>query len=92
MNEIKVFENAAFGRIRTVEINGEPWFVAADVCRALEIGNPSQALTRLEEDEKRPLSFQMRVLQVENPAWHLSMKSDCTRLRRMCAGCSGLNK
>lgn len=32
--------------------DGEPWFVAADVCRALEIGNPSQALTRLDEDEK----------------------------------------
>lgn len=32
--------------------DGEPWFVAADVCRALKIGNPSQALTRLDEDEK----------------------------------------
>lgn len=32
--------------------DGEPWFVAADVCKALEIGNPSQALVRLEDDEK----------------------------------------
>ena len=35
-----------------VERDGEPWFVAADVCKALEIGNPSQVLVRLEDDEK----------------------------------------
>ena len=32
--------------------NGEPWFVAADVCKVLDIKNPSQALTRLDDDEK----------------------------------------
>ena len=31
---------------------GVPWFVAADVCAVLEIGNPSQALSRLDDDEK----------------------------------------
>ena len=32
---------------------GNPWFVAADdVCGALDLGNTSQALTRLDEDEK----------------------------------------
>ena len=56
MNEITVFNNNQFGDIRTVTIDGEPWFVAADVCRALEIGNPSQALSRLEEDEKGIIS------------------------------------
>ena len=30
----------------------KPWFVAADVCKALEIGSPSQAIARLEDDEK----------------------------------------
>ena len=51
MNELKIFENPQFGQIRVVEQNGEPWFVAADVCRALDIGNPTQALTRLDDDE-----------------------------------------
>ena len=32
--------------------NPEPWFVAVDVCRALEIGNSSQAISRLDADEK----------------------------------------
>lgn len=52
MNEIKVFENTAFGQVRTVVRNNEPWFVAADVCRALELVNIGNALARLDEDEK----------------------------------------
>lgn len=55
MNEIKIFENPVFGSIRTVKRNGEPWFVAADVCKSLELGNPSQAMTRLDVDEKSTL-------------------------------------
>lgn len=39
-NKLMTFENAAFGKIRTLTIDGEPWFVAVDVCRALEIGKP----------------------------------------------------
>lgn len=37
--------------VRAVMRDGEPWFVAADVCRVLELGNPSQAISRLDEDE-----------------------------------------
>lgn len=37
-------------QVRTVLIDGEPWFVAADVCRVLEIGNVSMAVGRLDED------------------------------------------
>jgi len=48
-NKIQVFTNDQFGTVRTVEINGEPHFVAADVCRALEI-EPT-ATRRLDEDE-----------------------------------------
>ena len=52
MNEIAVFENAQFGEIRTVTVDGEPWFVAADVCRALELGDTHKAVGRLDDDEK----------------------------------------
>ena len=30
-NKLRTFENAAFGKIRTLTIGGEPWFVAVDV-------------------------------------------------------------
>ena len=52
VNELKLFENQDFGQIRTTVIDGEPWFVAADVCKALEIKNGRDAMSRLDDDEK----------------------------------------
>lgn len=52
MNELKIFENQDFGQIRTVVQDGEPWFVAADVCRVLDVQNVTQAVQRLDEDER----------------------------------------
>ena len=52
MNNLTVFQNEQFGSVRTVTQGGEPWFVAADVCRALELDQPHRALTRIDEDEK----------------------------------------
>jgi len=39
-------------QVRTVSIEGQPWFVAKDVCNALEIANPRDAINKLDEDEK----------------------------------------
>ena len=54
-NELQIFDNPEFGQVRTVVIDDEPWFVAADVCRALDIGNSRQAVTRLDDDEKNTI-------------------------------------
>lgn len=51
-SDMQIFKNETFGEIRTAVIDGEPWFVAVDVCRALEIVNSRDALTRIDEDEK----------------------------------------
>lgn len=51
-SKLMTFENAAFGKIRTITIDGEPWFVAVDVCKALQIANSRDALTRIDDDEK----------------------------------------
>ena len=51
MNELKIFNNPEFGEIRVIEQDGEPWFVAADVCRALELEDTGRATSRLDEDE-----------------------------------------
>lgn len=57
MTELTTYNNPAFGDIRgTLDEHGEPWFVAADVCRCLDIGNPSQAMTRLDDDERTLIS------------------------------------
>lgn len=50
--DIQIFKNEQFGQIRVVERDGEPWFVAVDICGALDIANSRDALTRIDEDEK----------------------------------------
>ena len=50
MNDLQIFKNNEFGEIRTKVINNEPYFSLNDVCRILEINNPSQAKTRLNKD------------------------------------------
>jgi prophage antirepressor-like protein len=46
----KVFKYEG-SQVRTIVKDGEPWFVAKDVCEILELGNITLALDRLEEDE-----------------------------------------
>ena len=51
MSDIQVFENSEFGKIRAMRgEDGEPMFVAKDVCAALSIA--PTAASRLDEDEK----------------------------------------
>jgi anti-repressor protein len=57
MNELQIFSNEQFGDIRVSEIDGKPWFVAADVCKALEHSNVSVAIDRLDDDEKAKLNL-----------------------------------
>ena len=52
MTDIQIFRNEQFGEVRTIEKNGEPWFVAADVCKVLDLSNPTIAASRLDEDER----------------------------------------
>lgn len=53
MNEIRIFENENFGSVRTVEIEGEPWFVGRDIALALGYARPENAVkTHVEDDDK----------------------------------------
>lgn len=48
-----VFGNADFGEVRTVVIDGEPWFVGKDVAQCLGYTNPSKALAdHVDDDDK----------------------------------------
>ena len=49
---VKQFISQQFGIVRVVIQNNEPWFVAADVCRALELSDTNMSLKRLDDDEK----------------------------------------
>ncbi len=52
MDDVTIFRKDEFGAVRAVTLDGEPWFVAADVCRALGLGNSRQTLSYLDDDEK----------------------------------------
>lgn len=53
MNDIKVFENDAFGSVRTMDMEGEVWFVGKDVAEILGYTNPSEALAdHVDEEDK----------------------------------------
>lgn len=51
MSNVSIF-NFESNTVRSTIIDGEPWFVASDVCRALTIADASMAVARLDEDEK----------------------------------------
>ncbi len=56
MNELKIFENAEFGQVRTVTIDGEPWFVGKDVALALGYKNPQEAIREHIDEEDKGVS------------------------------------
>ena len=53
MGELKIFENAEFGKVRVVEVNGDPWFVGKDVAEILGYTNPNEAIQdHIDEEDK----------------------------------------
>ena len=53
MNELKIFENPDFGKVRTMEINGEPYFVGKDVAEILGYSNPQKAIREHVDDDDK---------------------------------------
>lgn len=56
-NEIQRFEFKGAALRTLTDENGEPWFVAKDVCDVLELSNVGQALARLDDDEKSSITL-----------------------------------
>jgi len=56
MEQLKIFESEEFGQVRTISIDGEPWFVGKDVAISLEYSNPQKALRDHVEEEDRTVN------------------------------------
>ena len=56
MEELKIFENKEFGQIRTMDINGDPWFVGKDVAVALGYEKPTDTVRKRVDEEDRGIS------------------------------------
>ena len=61
VDEIKIFSNDDFGEIRTVTIDGEPWFVGKDVCNVFGDKNHNRSIGRIADEDKMlvPISDSM---------------------------------
>lgn len=57
MNELQIFNNEEFGEVRTAVVNNEPVFCLSDICKALEMSNPTMVAQRLDEDERTKLDL-----------------------------------
>lgn len=55
MNDLAIFENPEFGRIRGLKIEGEPWFVGKDIAEALGYADTAAALKKHVDDEDKKL-------------------------------------
>ncbi|MBG9788513.1 BRO-N domain-containing protein [Brevibacillus laterosporus] len=55
MNQLQNIFNYQNQQVRVILKDGEPWFVAKDVCEVLGIGNQGNAVGRLDEDEKQTI-------------------------------------
>lgn len=55
MDNLQIFKNSEFGEVRTVTVNDEPMFCLTDICKALEITQPSKVKERLNEKGVRSI-------------------------------------
>lgn len=57
MEKLGIFQNKKFGRIRTLAINNEPWFVGKDVAEVLGYSNVRDALRKHVDEEDKGVAF-----------------------------------
>lgn len=57
MSNLQIFNNSAFGAIRVIQQNGEPWFVGKDVCEALRYSNSRKALADHVKENHKGVTF-----------------------------------
>lgn len=80
MNELKIFKNPEFGAVRTVVIDGKPWFAGTDVARALGYAKPQDAVSRhCKHSVKRGVPYNGNMIEMnfisESDLYRLTMKS-----------------
>lgn len=67
MNELMIFNNPEFGEIRTVGIDGDPWFVGKDVAQALGYSDTKSALADHVDDEDKQIIQRGQIATLDVP-------------------------
>ena len=79
MRSIQIFNNPEFGDIRTVDLNGEPWFVGKDIAAALGYGEGkslANAVANHVDDVDKGVTEMMTPAECRK--WSSSTKAACT--------------
>ena len=66
MNELQIFNNPEFGKVRTIVINGEPWLVGRDVAQALGYKNTKDALSTHVDNADKRIIQRSEIATIEN--------------------------
>ena len=66
MNELQVFNNPEFGEVRSIQIDGEPWFVGKDVAAALGYENTRDALVKHVDEEDKGVTIRDSIGREQN--------------------------
>lgn len=66
MSNLSIF-NYNEASVRAISVDGEPWFVAKDICKILGLENVSQALGRLDADEIKQLPYETVITLTDDP-------------------------
>lgn len=87
MNELKIFENAEFGQVRTTDINGQPYFMDSDVAKSLGYSRPNDAILkhcRATAKRSIPISGKMQEVNFipESDIYRLIIKSKLPSAQR----------
>lgn len=89
MNDLTIFQNPDFGRIRGLKISGEPWLVGKDVATALGYKNPQKAIRDHVDDEDKgmnelftPGGKQNLLIINESGLYSLMLKSKLPRAKK----------
>ena len=72
MANIQIFTSPEFGDIRTVDQNGEPWFMGKDVAAALGYSNPRDAIAKHVDEQDKGVAI------CDNSLCRLSTSPACT--------------
>ena len=71
MNDLQIFEFEN-KNIRTVVKDNQPWFVGKDICDVLSIKNITQAMNRLDEDERSMFNIGRQNCRISSYGWRLN--------------------
>lgn len=81
MNNLQIFNDPEFGEIRTIQKDGEPWFVGKDVATALGYEKPTDAV-RKRVDEETPQGLQEMTIINESGLYCLIFSSKLEKAKR----------